>query len=220
MRTGYESWLEVYHNTRHEELCTSPAQKKIQLSALAPPAERYTEEELKDLCVSRWYLRLDGGRVNTRHLSWFGAGVPEVRQKLKRDQKAVVYYNPCDLGTVWVAHPETPDDRHPATATDPDYQNGLTLSDHELVVEQLLRERKNFNADIALIKLYELNEYVQACKANSQKKNNPAKTTSPMTDEKMDIFSLDSCITGGLTVDDEDFNTLYTVVRDDDEPDH
>ncbi|KAB0496571.1 hypothetical protein [Pseudomonas vancouverensis] len=220
LRTAYESWLEVYHNTWHEELYTSPAQKKIQLCSLAPPAEQYTEEELKDLCVSRWYLRLDGGRVYTKHLSWFGAGLPEVRQKLKRDQKAVVYYNPCDLGTVWVAHPETPDDRHPATATDPDYQNGLTLSDHELVVAQLLQERNNFNADIALIKLYELNEYVKACKESSQKKSKPINMTPTTKDEEMDNSSLDTCIEGGLTTDDEDFITLYTAVGDDDESDH
>jgi putative transposase len=222
LRTAYESWLEVYHSTWHEGLYTSPSQKKAQLSALAPPAERYTEEELKQLCVSRWYLKLDGGRVDTEHLTWFGAGIPEVRQKLKRNQKAVVYYNPCDLGTVWVAHPETPDDKHPAIAINPKYQNGLTLSDHKLVVEQLSREKRAFNENIALIKLFELNEYVEACRqANNKAKNKKNNSTKlPIIGGEVDTASPYVCSTGGFSVEDEDFGTLYTGVGDNDGTEH
>lgn len=223
LRTAYESWLEVYHNTWHDGLYTSPAKKKAQLSALAPPAEQYTEEELKRLCVSRWYLRLNGGRVHNRKLKWFGPGLPEVRLKLKRNQKAMVYYNPCDLGTVWVAHPDTPDDWHPAIATNPKYQNGLTLSDHEVVVKQISTDKRSFNEDIALIKLYELNEYVQECQQDYKNKckTKNKKTSIPATrliNDKIDTVSPVVSNAGIKALDDSDFGTFYTNVGDDNEP--
>lgn len=106
LRTAFEMWVKAYHNTWQDDLCASPALKKEQLSATALPAERYTEQELKQYCLSRWEHRLDGGRVISHHLSWHGDGLPEIRQRLKKNQKAIVHYNPCDLGMVWVAHPD------------------------------------------------------------------------------------------------------------------
>ena len=220
LRTAYAAWVNIYEATWHSELWTSPALKKEQLSASALPAERYTEEELNALCVSRWYLRLNGGRVESRHLSWYGPGLPEVRQKLKRKQQAIVYFNPCDLGTVWVAHPDTPDDRHPAVATEPKYQNGLTLSDHELVVQQMLNDKRTFNADAALIALYELNEYVEACKQANKPK---AKTRHPhapaipvLNDQISENWQSTAHLNNG-SLDHSDLGTLY--VRDEDDHD-
>ncbi|AZC51739.1 hypothetical protein C4K35_4160 [Pseudomonas chlororaphis subsp. piscium] len=213
LRIGYASWLEIYHNTWHDSLCTSPAERKEQLCRSAPPAERYTEEELKLLCVSRWELRLSGGRVTSEHLTWFGDGLPEVRQRLKAKQKAIVYFNPCDLGKVWVAHPDTPDDWHPATALRPEYQNGLTLSDHRLLIKRLLAEKKAFNVDDALIALYELNEYIEECKKANIKKIKLLKVSTPAPDiinTETDHTSLDDIITEETPPDETEFRAIFT----------
>ncbi|RON17492.1 hypothetical protein [Pseudomonas frederiksbergensis] len=212
LRIGYASWLEIYHNTWHDSLYTSPAERKEQLCRLAPPAERYTEEELKSLCVSRWELRLSGGRVTSENLTWFGDGLPEIRQRLKAKQNAIVYFNPCDLGIVWVAHPDTPDDWHPATALRPEYQNGLTLSDHKLVMKRLLTEKKAFNADDALIALYELNEYIEICKKANIKtiKSWKGRTTAPEPDIVSKNASLDDIITGVTPPDETEFRAFFT----------
>lgn len=212
LRTAYGIWLKAYHNTWQDDLCASPAQKKEQLSATAPPAERYTEEELRVYCVSRWQLRLDGGRVISHHLSWHGVGLPEIRQRLKKTQKAIVRYNPCDLGLVWVAHPDTPDDWRPAVADRPEYQNGLTLGDHELIVAKLLAEKKAFNADNALIAWYELGEYVEDCKKADKKKRKASADSlaHPVTcGKERDVPKH----LGGVfdpSLNEADFETLYT----------
>ncbi|MBO1541255.1 hypothetical protein [Pseudomonas sp. OA65] len=212
LRTAYEIWLKAYHNTWQDDLCASPAQKKEQLIATAPPAERYTEEELKLYCVSRWQLRLDGGRVISHHLSWHGVGLPDIRQRLKKKQKAIVRYNPCDLGLVWVAHPDTPDDWRPAIADRPEYQNGLTLGDHELIVAKLLAEKKTFNADNALIAWYELGQYVEECK-KADKKKKRASTNSlapPATNGKEGDVQKQVAGAVDPSLNEADFETLHT----------
>lgn len=217
LRTAYEIWLKAYHNTWQDDLCASPALKKEQLTTTALPAERYTAEELKQYCLSRWELRLDGGRVISRHLSWHGVGLPEIRQRLKKNQKAIVRYNPCDLAMVWVAHPDTPDDWRPATADRPEYQNGLTLSDHELVVAKLLTDKRTFNADNALIALYELADYVDDCK-KADKKKGKASASSPASAETDEASGAIRNQAGDVTtsLDESDFETVHTQRGDTD----
>lgn len=221
LRIAYASWLEIYHNTWHDSLCTSPAERKKQLCRSAPPAERYSEEELKLLCVSRWELRLSGGRVTSQHLTWFGDGLPEIRQRLKPKQPAIVYFNPCDLGMVWVAHPDTPDDWRPAKALRPEYQNGLTLSDHLLVVERVLAEKKTFNADDALIALYELNEYIEECKNANKKTLKALKGRTPAPDilnTETGHASSNMINTAEAPPDETEFRTIFTRGGAEDDP--
>jgi putative transposase len=164
LRAAFSHWIDgVYHQTFHSGLGMSPAEKKVQLLATALPAERYSEQELNTLCLSVWRLRIDNGRVKKKNLAWHGPGLPEVRQRLAPKQCALVYFNPCDLGTVWVAHPDTPQDWHPASATRPDYQNGLALSDHETVLEAISAKNKLFDGDTACAQLYDLNSYIEQC---------------------------------------------------------
>jgi len=212
LRTAYASWLNVYHNTWHDSLYTSPSEKKKQLCQTAPPAERYTKEELTTLCVSRWELRLSGGRVTCEHLTWYGDGLPEVRQRLKKNQKANVYFNPCDLGRVWVAHPETPEDWRPAIALRPEYQNGLTLSDHRLVVQYLLAQKKKFNADDATVALYNLNEYITECRKNNAKTIKALKTSPLMAGNinNNSPITSEAFIEKETITDKVDFSVVFT----------
>lgn len=212
LRTSFEMWLKAYHNTWQDDLCASPALKKEQLSTSALPAERYDEEELKQHCLSRWEYRLTGGRVVSHHLSWHGVGLPEIRQRLKKNQKAIVRYNPCDLGKVWVAHPDTPEDWREAIADRPEYQNDLTLGDHELVVAKLLAEKKAFNTDDALIALYELADYIEDCKKATNKKHKTTASSSVFTDsdERSNTTDIRQPRDAAGLKDEEDFESVYT----------
>ncbi|WP_422403061.1 hypothetical protein [Pseudomonas sp. GZD-209] len=169
-RISFSKWLASYHVTTHSELNASPNEELARLEMTELPAERYTQEELDHLCLSSWQRRLDKGRVKKDHLSWHGDGVADIAQRLKKGQSAIIYFDPCNLATVWVAHPDTPDDWHEAIATHPEYQNGLTLSDHMLVLERLKAEgNKKFNEDQACLMLLDMNEYIKACeKSNAE----------------------------------------------------
>ncbi|MBS7596909.1 DNA-binding domain-containing protein [Pseudomonas sp. RC2C2] len=170
-REAFATWLVAYHNTKHSSLNMTPNEMMAKLTANAAPAEHYLPEELEQLCLSQKRRKLDGGRVHMNNLQWSGKGLNEIRQRLKAYQTAIVYFNPCDLGKVWVAHPDTPDDRCPAVATRPEYQNGLTYTDHLLVLAKLKKEGvASFNGDIACVQLLKLKEFVDACKADNAKK--------------------------------------------------
>ena len=170
-REAFAMWLIAYHDTKHSSLNMTPNEMMAKLTANAVPAERYLPEELEQLCLSQKRRRLDGGKVHMFNLQWSGKGLNEIRQRLKDDQPAIVYFNPCDLGKVWVAHPDTPDDRCPALATRPEYQDGLTYTDHILVLTKLKKEGDApFNGNIACVQLLKLKEFVDACKSENAEK--------------------------------------------------
>ncbi|MHC8372821.1 hypothetical protein ACYZT2_19085 [Pseudomonas sp. MDT1-85] len=175
LRSAFDTWLEVYHNTWHSGLGTSPAKKREELEELSPPPERYSLEDLQQLCLSVWRLRISRGKVTCKKLFWTGPGLPEIAQRLKANQTAIVYFNPCDLGMVWVAHPDTPKEWHPADATRSDYQNGLTLTDHEQVVQAFKDEKRKFDITQACQKMYELNQMIESFKRKSRKKHSKKK---------------------------------------------
>jgi hypothetical protein len=187
LRSAFADWVEVYHNTWQDELETSPLKKGEALRLDAPPAERFAEEELNQLCLSHWYLSVDRGRVTKAHLIWWGSGLAEVSLKLKAKQKAIVHFNPCDLGTVWVAHPDTPTNWHPAIGTNADYQKGLTLSDHNAVRRSFIIERRKFDHTEACIRLYELNEKIKTFKAQAKKHVKKKPTTYDSTADSLTL---------------------------------
>ncbi|MDU9393131.1 hypothetical protein [Pseudomonas sp. zfem002] len=170
LREIFKDWVDVYHDTWHSGIFTSPHLKHDSIVKEILPPEQPSEEELKTLCMSIWRVRITAGRVTKKGLFWTGPGLPEIARRLKKNEKAIVYFNPCDLGTVWVAHPNSPDEWHPAEGTRADYQQGLTLSDHDLILEALRSEKVTFNHDIASEKLYRLAEKIQNMRKKAGKK--------------------------------------------------
>lgn len=187
LRSAFADWVEIYHNTWQDELETSPLKKGEALRLDALPPERFTEAELRQLCLSHWYLSVDRGRVAKGKLIWWGSGLAEVSLKLKAKQKAIVYFNPCDLGTVWVAHPDTPDNWHPAIGTNEDYQKGLSLSDHNSVRRSFILERRKFDHTEACIRLYELNEKIETYKAETKKKTKKTSSSHNSTSKSSSL---------------------------------
>lgn len=153
-----ETWIEeVYHQKKHSVLNMPPAVAWERAGKNRLPPEKFTEEDLDILCrVVKESCISVAGRVHFLCLSWYGAGLQEIRSKLKKGQKAICYLNPLDLGEIWVAHPNSTHTPERAYATNPAYQNGLTLTEHDLLHKQYLIDGRKFDdseADVALLRL-------------------------------------------------------------------
>ncbi|WP_322616780.1 hypothetical protein [Pseudomonas sp. BIC9C] len=158
----FSQWIRnVYHEFYHTGINQSP--RMAWESALVDqlPPERYSKDDLDALCRSLTYRRLAKGRVRHLNLSWTGPGVPELAHRLKPKQKALIYYDTSDLSTVWVAHPDRPAELFEAYATDPNYQNHLTLFEHKLVQERLIEQRLAFSDANARQALMDLHREIQ-----------------------------------------------------------
>ncbi len=151
---GY--WIEnVYHQRKHRTLNMPPAIAWDRAMTNRLPPEKFTETALNILCRFVKQARISAaGRVHFLSLSWYGPGLPEIRARLRKGQRAICYCNPLDLGEIWVAHPDDPRNPERAYATSPRYQNGLTLTEHQLLHRQRLEEGRIFDdseADLALL---------------------------------------------------------------------
>lgn len=183
LRAAFAKWLRIYHNSYHEELFMSPHQKRMELLPKSPPPERYSQTDLEQLTRSICYRRLTGGRVKIFNLSWTGPGVSEIAARLGKKQTAIVYYAPCDLSVVWVAHRKTPKEMTPAFATRPAYQHELTLSEHLNVMREISEGKHNFKDSEALKLRLELFEEIQeikrqATKRSAKQRRNKARATT------------------------------------------
>jgi transposase InsO family protein len=124
-------WLEtVYHTTPHRTLKKPPLVAWEQAMKNRLPPEKFTQDALDKLSRKVAHSKITHGRVRFLSLSWTGASLPEISARLN-GKEAICYYDPGDLGTVWVAHPADPHNPVPAEATNPAYQNGLTETEHE-----------------------------------------------------------------------------------------
>lgn len=165
------------------------------------PPEKFTENDLNILCRGVTQACISAaGRVLCLSLSWWSDELKELGSSLKKGQQAKCYYNPLDLGEIWVAHPD--DCRKPvlAYATYPEYQNGLTLTEHNLLHQQHLAEGRVFDDSKADVALYQLrrrtaidyeNSRHQRHRANTKRKASPdtadpnAESTTLMPDETL-----------------------------------
>lgn len=214
MNRHAEDWIEnIYHQRRHRTLNMPPAVAWERAMKNQLPPEKFTAEDLDALCRVVQSATINAaGRVQFLCLSWYGPDLQEIRSKLKKGQLAICYYNPLDLGEIWVAHPDTPRKPVRAYATNSKYQNGLTLTEHDLLHKQFLAAGREFDdseADVALLLLrrrmakeYEesrqLRHNAQFGKNTDSKDTdvaNPTNTAvqeeSPVQDSELPIFKVD-----------------------------
>lgn len=189
----FEYWTEhIYHQKKHRTLNMPPAVAWQRALNNHLPPEKFTEEDLDALCrIVKGASISAAGRVHFFCLSWYGPGLQEIRAKLRRGQKAICYCNPLNLGEIWVSHPDNPRNPERAYATHPEYQNGLTLTEHELLHQHYLEEGREFDnseADLALLILRQrMAEEYENSRSNQRKrklkKKTPAIGTLPEDDD-------------------------------------
>lgn len=173
----FSDWLEhFYHENKHSELNMTPNAKWDKSMNKQLPPEKMSKEDLDGILRGVKYRAINGGRVNLFKLQWTGPGLAELKYNLKPKQKAIVYYDISDLGEVLVAHPERRKDLVRAVATNPAYQKGLTLYEHELVQEQLKLEGKEYSDEIACSTLLRIHREIEEIKkVHKAKKKTPKK---------------------------------------------
>lgn len=162
----FKDWLDsVYHSDFHNGLGTSP---DIYWDSHIDPVfmpRQFSDIDLHRLFLSKKFAKPANGRIGFLNLQWTGPevaylstlnkkstelkGTHEVvinqkTSRLKNDQ-LVVYYDPSDLGSAWVCHPDAPDDVFRVEAVNPEYQMGLTMDMHRLVQASIKQQAKTFN---------------------------------------------------------------------------
>ncbi|HVI42280.1 MAG TPA: hypothetical protein VM577_16630, partial [Anaerovoracaceae bacterium] len=95
------------------------------------------------------------GRVQFLCLSWTGANLPELGARLN-GKKAICYYDPSDLGNILVSAPWDPHNPVRAEATDPEYQNGLTLTEHEKLKAAEKEDSLKYDFSVPHVALWQL----------------------------------------------------------------
>jgi transposase InsO family protein len=182
----FRDWLEnVYHIIPHRSLKKPPkvAWEQAMKNRLAP--EKFTGEALNALCRKVVYSKITKGRVHFLCLSWTGPSLPEMAARLN-GRDAICYYDPGDLGQVWVAHPDNPRDTINAFSTNPGYQDGLTESEHKKLKELEKVESSKYDLaapHVALLRMrQEIDEGHHLNQPQRSNKNN--KTGRPKSNSK------------------------------------
>jgi putative transposase len=146
VRGRFQFWLDnVYHLSPHETLSVPPSEM-WRIGTQTLPPTRYPDADLTIACRSFVMRTISCGRVGFSRLRWSGPSLPDVAARLhhKKQDQACVFYDETDLGTVWV---QDPDDRsifYQADATDPEYQCGLSLFEHQLLQQAVRKDKVNF----------------------------------------------------------------------------
>lgn len=146
VRESFQDWLNsVYHSDFHLGLGTSPDIFWESHADPAFPAKRYSHKDLKMLFLSRKVATPANGRIGFDHLQWTGPAVAYLSTLNSKKDKLALYYDTSELGTAWVCHPDAPDDIYSIDAVDPDYQTGLTMHMHRLVMAELKEKERTFD---------------------------------------------------------------------------
>ncbi|MBA1220839.1 transposase family protein [Pseudomonas fulva] len=145
LKEGFGKFIDIYHQDFHRTLNDSPLNTWNKLLDPTFPPKRYSTEDIQRLLWSKTTALPCSGRIGFSNLQWTGPAVPALATRGPKKTRLTVFYDITDLGTVWISHPDRPEDLFPLEAVDPDYQNGLTMQLHRLVVKQLRSERKTFD---------------------------------------------------------------------------
>lgn len=168
LRNKFASWLtSIYHATPHSELGMPPIEAWRQRIKLYPP-KRYPANDLDLACRPFAFRSISDGRVSFMNLQWTGPTLSFIESRaksLKQGTKVKVYYDESDLSYVLIEDPTDKTILVRADAVDPDYQNGLSVYEHNLIMNKRRLDYKNGD-DINLAKA-RLEFYRELSESNS-----------------------------------------------------
>lgn len=159
----FREWLEdVYHNKKHRTLHMPPRVAWERAMHNQLPPRKVSPEAFDALVRGIEYSALSNNRAAFFSLTWTGPSLGRVKAKLRKGEKAICYYDPTDLGVIWVAAPIAPRDWVPAWGTARDYQPGLTLYEHNKLKAAIAADGKQFDDREAHFALRHLRLRMQA----------------------------------------------------------
>lgn len=171
LKNTFEDWLNLsYHRDFHRALTTSPdIFWDTNADPIFPP-KKYSPEDLRILFLSTVFAQPTNGRIGFNHLQWTGPGVAYLSTLNSPKCKLSLYYDISELSTAWVCHPDAPDDIYLLEAVDPDYQTGLTMHMHNLVMMELKNREKAFDFRIARDSRVRINLWLASHKGKRARK--------------------------------------------------
>lgn len=185
LESCFHDWIEnVYHQAYHREIGTSPnTYWDEHIDKLFPPRQ-FSETALTQMFLCKESSLAINGRVGFNKLQWTCPSVPFLNKWRGQRKELTIFYDVSDLSYALVCHPDNPDDLHRAFAVDPEYQEGLTLSEHLKVLAELKQKKLRFNHTIALQHRLRINQGI----ARKNKRKSPKNKNVPQHDPRQDRF--------------------------------
>jgi putative transposase len=212
----FNEWLEgFYHNNPQGPDKCSPNQRWDASIAHQLPPEKFFAKDLDRLLRLIERRTISGGCVTFLELSWSGPGLAEMEQRLKKNEKAYIYYDPSNLLEVFVSLPDRPDDLFRAKGTRPEYQANLTLFEHNLVLNELKKNNTDLTTKLADYTLWQNRQKIafdienfMSCKT---KNNSRQRNKNSTNDRAVDHSSLMRSKTSSHQAEAEskEFDTFY-----------
>tara|TARA_R110001592_G_scaffold112965_4_gene311607 strand:- start:1063 stop:3030 length:1968 start_codon:yes stop_codon:yes gene_type:complete len=138
LREITEEYIDIYHHQPHKGLNGMCPNLKWQIATQDPLLQPATAtaaftRSLSLITVDR---KINDGKVTFLNLSWKSPNLVKMEKELEgTSRKVKVYIDPYDLSTVYVSDPRKKLAKKPAYATNPVYQNAVTLDAHEAICE-------------------------------------------------------------------------------------
>jgi putative transposase len=133
-----EEYIDVYHHQPHTGLNGMSPNLKWEVATQDPllQPETATTAFTRSLSLITIDRKITDGKVAFLNLSWKSPNLATMEKELEGTSRMVkVYIDPYDLSTVYVSDPRRKRNKKPAYATNPPYQNKLTLDMHEAICE-------------------------------------------------------------------------------------
>lgn len=146
-----EKWLiDVYAKTVHKTLGTTPLEKWISSAKTCTPKLPQSPQQLINEmgipCTRR--LRHDGIRLHGIYYS--GEDLAPILRKFGPGTELTISYDPSDLGAIRVFDPDSHEIVHTAYAKNFDYASGLSLDQHQLIRQELVRQGRSAEGPVEL----------------------------------------------------------------------
>jgi len=139
-----EKWLiDVYAKTVHGTLGTTPLEKWTSSAKnYTPKLPQSAQKLINELGIPcTRHLRHDGLRLHGLYYS--GEDLAPILRKFGPGTELTLSYDPSDLGSIRVFDPVSHEIVHTAYAKNFDYANGLSLDQHRLIRQELMRQGRS-----------------------------------------------------------------------------
>lgn len=142
--------MDVYANSVHRSLDTTPLEKWKSGACVSPPRlpqsiDRLIEEMGEPLIRS---LRHDGVTVHGLH--YVGEALATILRRYGEGVRVTVIFDAADLGAIRVCEPGSTEAIHIVHAREFEYANGLTLEQHKLIRNEAVAQGRSALDAVAL----------------------------------------------------------------------
>ncbi|WP_372778211.1 DDE-type integrase/transposase/recombinase [Litorivivens sp.] len=138
LRLRLQEFIAIYHQLPHSGLLGMTPDQKWAIATEDPlrqPAT-ITKAYAKSLGLIKVEREINDGIVNAVCLSWKAPNNVSLAKELENsNRKAVLFIDPANLGTAYIAAPNNTKKKFPVYARNKAYQEGLSLEVHESIRE-------------------------------------------------------------------------------------